>query len=315
MLGGVVTVNTDIGTFKLDLNNNYVNLIYLNQWMKINTNNISFYPTIKQTKIILTDYSPDLIINVSSRYLVSLSSDGNTLAIGGNSDNGSIGSTWVYTKSDNSWALQQKISPTSGDYTGKPQFGRSVSLSTDGNILAIGGNFDNSQIGAVWVYTRSGGSWIQQQKISPVIVGNNKPQFGRSVSLSSGGNTLAIGGNGDSSKGATWVYTRSGSTWIQQQKISTTDNIGNSRFGESVSLTSDGNTLAIGGYGDNTNVGATWVYTRSGGSWTKQTKIIPTDNILNSRFGLSLSLTSDGNTLAIGGYGDNTNVGATWVYI
>ena len=49
MSGSVVNINTNTGTFKLDASNNYVNLIYVNnQWMKINSDNTSFYPTTKQ---------------------------------------------------------------------------------------------------------------------------------------------------------------------------------------------------------------------------------------------------------------------------
>ena len=319
MSGGIVTVSTNTGTFKLDPSNNYVNLIYLNnKWMKINSDNTSFYPTTKQTKIIPSDASPNALFGNS----VSLSADGNTLAIGGPNDGSDLGATWVYTRSGSSWATnQQKIIP--GDASATAYFGQSVSLSANGNTLAIGGNSDNNGVGATWVYTRSGGNWTNPpQKISPPTgdyTTGSSPYFGKSVSLSADGNTLAIGGPNDGSDlGSTWVYTRSGGSWAKQTKIipPTGDASAYAQFGQSVSLSADGNTLAIGGPFDSGDVGSIWVYTRSGGSWAKQTKISPPtgDASPNAQFGKSVSLSADGNTLAIGGFGDS-NVGSTWVYI
>ena len=267
MSGGIVTVSTNTGTFKLDPSNNYVNLIYLNnKWMKINSDNTSFYPTTKQTKIIPDDNNGNSLFG----YSVSLSADGNTLAIGGKQNNSDIGATWVYTRTGDVWKKQYKIIPD--DNIG-PNFGRSVSLSANGNTLAIGstGNEINSDIGATWVYIRSGVTWTKQYKIIPAIgdyIGTN-PNFGWSVSLSADGNTLAIGGPFDNSAvGATWVYTRSGGVWTTTQpKISpAVGDFGiNPQFGYSVSLSAYGNTLAIGGpdgndYIGEDYIGEIWVY-------------------------------------------------------
>ncbi len=95
---------------------------------------------------------------------------------------------------------------------------------------------------------------------------------GQSVSLSFDGNTLAVGGYADNnSTGATWIFTRNGSTWSQQgSKLVGADAVGNSLQGTVVSLSSDGNTLAIGGQDDNSDVGATWVFNRSGNVWSQQ---------------------------------------------
>ena len=316
MSGGVVTVNTNLGTFKLDASNNYVNLIYLNnQWMKINSDNTSFYPTTKQQKISPTDNTGNSLFGLS----VTLSADGNTLAIGGGNDNSSIGAIWVYTRTGGVWVKQKKISPAGGDYIGAPLFGYSVSLSADGNTLAIGGPGDTGNIGATWVYTRTGGVWTRQRKISPAggdYSGPN-PSFGYSVSLSTNGNSLAIGGIGDNGIGATLVYTRTGGVWARKQKISPAgdDYIGpNPSFGNSVTLSEDGNTLVIGGIGDNSDIGAIWVYTRTGDAFVRQQKLSPGDNIGNSKFGNSVSLSANGNSLAIGGPSDTGNIGATWVY-
>jgi hypothetical protein len=92
-----------------------------------------------------------------------------------------------------------------------------VALSSEGNTALIGGDLDDSGVGAVWVFTRSGSTWTQQ---GGKLTGSGeigKGLFGYSVALSSDGDTALIGGIGDNGgAGAAWVFTRSGSTWTQQ---------------------------------------------------------------------------------------------------
>ena len=97
-------------------------------------------------------------------------------------------------------------------------------------------------------------------------------EFGSSVALSADGNTALIGGPGDNKDvGAAWVFTRSGSTWTQQgEKLTGSGESGEGEFGSSVALSADGNTALIGGPATTPNVGAAWVFTRSGSTWTQQ---------------------------------------------
>ena len=88
-------------------------------------------------------------------------------------------------------------------------------------------------------------------------------------------------------------------------------------MGVSVALSADGNTLAFGGYGDNTATGAVWIFTRANGVWTQQgSKLVGSGYTGNYiQMGNIVSLSADGNTLAFGAYGDNSNIGAVWVFI
>ena len=93
-----------------------------------------------------------------------------------------------------------------------------MALSTDGNTAVVGGDTDNGNSGAAWVFTRSGGTWSQQgPKLTPSDA-TSAARFGSSVALSGDGNTALIGGDRDGAMaaGAAWVFTRSGSTWTQQ---------------------------------------------------------------------------------------------------
>jgi len=249
-------------------------------------------------------------------YSVALSSDGNTAIVGGIGDDANAGAAWIYTRSGGGiWTVAAKL--VGFGAIGKASQGFSVALSADGNTAIVGGIGDNTNAGAVWIFKRTGSSWAQQglKLVGTGAVGN--AQQGVAVSLSADGNTAIVGGNRDNNfAGAVWVFTRSNNgVWSQQgSKLVVTNAIGNSRFGISVDLSSDGNTAIIGGHTDNANAGATWIFTRSGNTWTAQTKLSGAGAIGSARFGRSVSISSDGNTAIIGGYEDDAAQGAVWVY-
>ena len=115
--------------------------------------------------------------------------------------------------------------------------------------------------------------------------------------------------------GAAWVFTRSGSTWSQGSKLTGTDETGTGQFGFSAALSADGNTALIGGNLDNGTVGAAWMFTRSGSNWTQQgAKLTGTDESGAGQFGISATLSANGNTALIGAPTDNGGVGAAWVF-
>jgi hypothetical protein len=251
---------------------------------------------------------------------VSLSSDGNTAIIGG----GGTDIAWVWTRSGGVWRQQGSKLVGTGAVSGS--LGDVVSLSSDGNTAIVGASGDNNMnvgtyeaVGAVWMWTRSGGVWTQQgsKLVGTGAVGGANQ--GSSASLSSDGNTAIVGGSGDNSyKGAAWVWTRSGGVWTQQGSklvLVGTGAVGGANQGASVSLSSDGNTAIVGGYGDNSYKGAAWVWTRSGGVWTQQgSKLVGTGAVGGSVYqGGSVSLSSDGNKAIVGGDGDSP-WGAAWVW-
>jgi hypothetical protein len=254
---------------------------------------------------------------------VALSADGSTALVGGLADNGGIGGAWVYTRSGPGWVVQG-AALTPDDASGAAYFGASVALSADGNTAVIGGWDDNDQRGAAWIFARSGSTWTQQgSKLLPRDPSPNGPQilFGVSVALSADGNTALIGGDFDNySLGAAWVFTRSGSTWSQQGakltaagEVPGPDGI-NSAFGASVALSSDGNTALIGGPHDDAEVGAAWMFTRTGTTWTQGPKLTGSGEEPPGSFGASAALAADGQTALVGGGDDAGGTGAAWVF-
>jgi hypothetical protein len=260
---------------------------------------------------------PKLVANdasgtASQGFSVALSADCATAIVGGPSDN----SGWVYIRTNGVWAQQgSKLVGTGAVDT--PQQGSSVALSADGNTAILGGPFDNGEIGAAWIFTRSNGVWTQQggKLVANDFVG--QAGQGGSVALSADGDTAIVGGAGDSSAGAVWIWTRHSGAWTQQgNKLVGTGAVGGASQGVSVALSADGNTAIVGGVEDNSRAGAAWVFVRSNGVWTQQgSKLVGTGAVGTTVYqGISVALSADGNTAIVGGENDNSGTGAAWVY-
>ncbi len=214
-------------------------------------------------------------------------------------------------------SVQQGAKLAGTGNTGTALQGVTVAVSADGNTAILGGSSDNSGVGAAWIFIRSGGAWTQQ---GSKLVGTGAigaASQGSSVALNADGNTAIIGGAGDNnSAGAAWVFTRSGSTWSQQGlKLVGTGAAGTAGQGNSVAISADGNTAIAGGSGDNSGMGAAWVFTRSGSTWTQQgSKLVGTGYTDTELGGCSVALSADGNTAIVGGSQSNSSDGAAWVY-
>ena len=295
------------------------------------------------------------------RFGHSVSLSGDTLAVGapyedsnatGQSNNSAAnsGAVYVFTRSGTAWRQQAYLkasNPDAGDH-----FGNSISLSgdtlavgapyEDSNATGIGGSQSNNgtffNSGAVYVFTRSGTVWSQQDYLKASNT-DRYDRFGQSVSLS--GDTLAVGApyeesnatgvggsqsNNDASwSGAVYVFTRSGTAWSQQAYLKASNTGRNDQFGYSISLSGD--TLAVGApYEDSTatgvegsqsnngpiDSGAVYVFTRSGTAWRQPVYLKASNTDARDEFGHSISLSGD--TLAVGARyeaGNATGVGGS----
>ena len=186
---------------------------------------------------------------------VAVSADGSTAIVGASQDNNGVGAAWIFARSGGIWAQQGAKLVGTGAVTNAQQ-GFSVALSADGNTAIVGGPYD----GAAWVYTRSGGVWVQQ---GPKLVGTGDADLqlqGWSVALSADGNTAIVGGPLTGGNGAALVFTRSENVWTQRgAELVGTGGSGGAYQGGAVALSADGNTAVVGGPDDADGVGATWV--------------------------------------------------------
>ncbi|HXA53652.1 MAG TPA: FG-GAP repeat protein, partial [Solirubrobacteraceae bacterium] len=172
--------------------------------------------------------------------------------------------------------------------------------------------------GAAWVFARSGSTWSQQ---GPKLTGGEESGaggFGWSVALSGDGDTALIGGQRDGeSAGAAWVFARSGSAWSQQgAKLTGGGEQGKGLFGHAVALSGDGEEALVGAPRDDQDLGAAWVFARSGSTWLQRgAKLTGGDEQGKGELGWSVTLSGEGDTALIGGLGDDEHVGAAWVFV
>ena len=156
---------------------------------------------------------------------MSLSSDGSIVAIGAPVNGGGsyTGHVRIYEWSGSAWV--QKGSDIDGE-AGYDESGHSVSLSSDGSIVAIGAWYNDdtgSDAGHVRIYEWSGSAWVQKgSDIDGEAAGDKS---GQSVSLSSDGSIVAIGApfNG---KGQVRVYEFPSYKVLTTDKLYTTSNVG-----------------------------------------------------------------------------------------
>lgn len=258
-----------------------------------------------------------------SGFSVDLSSDGSVVAIGAyrNDGNGNnSGHVRIYQNLSGTWTqIGADIDgEAAGDY-----FGNSVSLSSDGNIVAIGayrnaGNGNNA--GQVRVYQNLSGTWTQ---IGADIDGEAAGDyFGKSVSINADGTIVAVGANGNdgngNNSGSVRVYQNIGGTWTQVGADIDGEAL-EDQSGNSVSLSADGTIVAIGAFkndGNGANSGHARVYQNVSGTWTQVGADIDGE-AAGDNFGRTISLNASGTILAIGSVnnaGNGTNAGHVRVY-
>ena len=245
----------------------------------------------------------------NSSYSVSLSSDGTILAIGAiNNDDGGNNSGHVrvysYNSANNNWTkLGQDIAGAAAD-----KFGWSVSLSSDGTVLAVGAKQVNTQDkkGYVQIYEWINTAWVQ---LGQDIDGeSNGDRSGHSISLSKDGNVVIIGSPANQALGVETGHARvfkwNNTTWEQQGNhiVGTKEK---DKFGFSVSINNDGTIIGISGTQSDVHAGGTGyiqLYKWNGNSWEQygQTIYGKLDGPIGAegRSGQSISLSNDGLVLA-----------------
>lgn len=239
---------------------------------------------------------------------LSLSDDGSIVAIGAryNDGNGGFdnGHVRIYQNISGTWT---QIGQDIDGENGLDQFGNSVELSADGQIVAIGGFFNDDNggnAGHVRIYQNVSGTWTQiGQDIDGEASGD---EFGTSLSLSADGSIVAIGapfndGSGGFNNGHARIYENISGIWTQiGQDIE--GEASNDELGTSISLSNDGSIVAIGATGNDgtgLDVGHVRIYQNSSGTWTQTGQDIDGEADEN-KSGHSISLSADGSVIAIG---------------
>ena len=284
---------------------------------------------------------------------------GDTLAVGAwgdsspppGSDDPAIhsGAVYVFRRVGNTWeqeALLKGPNTESGDELG-------ISVALWGDTLAVGApqedsssreingdQTDNEAInsGAVYVFRRTGSSWVQEAYIKASNAGTGD-ELGISVALWNDvlvagalfEDSAATGVDGDQDDeqaengGAAYVFRRTGSTWVQEAYLKASNTDAHDNFGYRVALW--GETLAVGAAEEDSaatgvnqdqfnqnsnNSGAVYVFGYADGAWAQEAYIKAHVSVLNGRFGDSLALRGD--ILVAGAFHEDVGRGAAYVF-
>ena len=262
----------------------------------------------------------------------------NATGIDGDQSNNSAiqaGAAYVFTRSGTTWNQQAYLKASNageGD-----RFGNSIDITNDTVIVGAlseasnasgidGDQSDNSadNAGVVYVFIRNGSNWSQQAYLKASNAEGND-FFGNALAITN--NTIVVGASSESSNateidgdqsdnsadtaGAAYVFIRSGNTWSQQAYLKASNTEANDQFGFSVAIA--GNTVVVGANAEDSNAtgvngdqndnsagaaGATYVFSRSGNTWSQQAYLKASNSGSNDQFGFTVAIAD--NTVVVG---------------
>jgi hypothetical protein len=238
---------------------------------------------------------------------VSISGDNAVIGADRNDYNGPwSGAAYVFQRTNTGWIQQDMLVPSDGNVGDR--FGNSVSIS--GNYLIIGAYWDDDNgfnSGSAYIFRKDKAGWVLEAKLR-ASDGTEDDWFGHDVSID--GNYAVVGAVLDNhdgaSRGSAYIFRREGSNWVQQAKLVAEDGQAGDEFGGSVYL--KGNYAVIGAIGNDDlgeDVGAAYIFARSGNNWTQQARLVPMDGTAGDHFGNSVSI--DGNYAVVAAHLDQDN--------
>lgn len=200
-----------------------------------------------------------------------------------------------------------------------------IAVDVDGDTMVVGTTYfsylgNPTEPDAAYVFVRDGGAWAFQAKLT-ASDGTAGDRFGGAVAID--GDTILVGAyfadvGGNEDQGAAYIFTRSGETWSEQGKLLAGDGALADQFGWSVALSGD--TALVGvdrrPVGGQLRQGAAYIFTRSGDSWSQQTRLAAGDGANGDQFGYGVALS--GGTAIVGARGatvdGNMIQGAAYVF-
>jgi hypothetical protein len=238
------------------------------------------------------------------------------------------GAVFVFTQQDTGWGLGSYIKSSNAD--AGDVFGMSVSLSRDGALLAVGAPYEDSSAsglngdqgdnmlentGAVYLFSYDEEGWSERAYLKLRNSAQGNDQLGLSVSLSGRGDRLAVKGRKD-----IYLFRDDGSGWRQEARWDGEQHItDNDTLTGMFAFSGDGLTLALAVSADPSIVpallspGFVIIYVFDGAEWVEQGRIMSPNSFDGDYFGGSLSLSDDGNTLAVSGRGEGP-FGAAYLF-
>jgi hypothetical protein len=241
--------------------------------------------------------------------------DGNTVVVGAlnrgidalRSFHG-IGGAYVFVRHGTAWSQQALLLPDQLDSVSGEFFGFSVGVS--GQTVLVGATGDSLERGAVFAFTRTGTTWAQTGKFTGTNSGQSDT-FGWSLAFS-GPHAVVGAPQRGGFTGEAYVFSQSGTTFTQQAALVIPHPQTGDLFGRSVALS--GTTALIGAPGAKAGSGAGYVFVFTGGRWTRQATLVPSDGAQSGGIGEDAVAVS-GNIAVAGADFANSQTGAAYEFV
>jgi hypothetical protein len=264
-------------------------------------------------------FGADLDINDDGDYIIAGASGED----GGSGDPTSgAGAAYIFTRSGSTWTQQAKLTPS--DAAANDSFGFAVSISGDATYAIVGAYYKGSGDGAAYIFTRSGSTWTQQAKLTVGSAGDDT-RFGYYVAMNRDGTyVVANASKYNSYTGRTHVFSRSGSTWTEYTSTLDPSDVASGDRVSYLDINADGDYVVLGAWSnddDGSRSGSAYIFNRSGSTWSQQAKLTASDAQASDDFGKSVSISSDGDRVIVGAYGEDggsgdptSSAGAAYVF-
>jgi hypothetical protein len=228
---------------------------------------------------------------------LTVSIDDDTIVVRGKVEFG-----YTFTRTDGVWTEQGILKPTH-EFKG-------YSHSLGGDTYVVGD--PTWDVNSAYVFARDNGIWPEQAELKPS--GYVDP-YGWSVSVD--GDTAVVGGILDDAPGedgSAYVFVRENGNWTEKIVLKPSGYKGQVHFGESVAI--DGGTILVGGGGDwnEGKISQIYVFTHTEGTWVEETRLTPSDNDPELRYGLFVHLDSDTALIGVPASFRRGTVGKAYVF-
>jgi len=293
-------------------------LLFLFFLLNVSGTLVAAVPVLSQTKLIADDAFKD------SGFGWAVAVDGDTAVVSAFADYDNLGAAYVYERTAGGWQQVAKLTASdgvdgdNGDFLG-------ISLAVSGDTVVLGAALDDNEngtdAGAVYVYVKPAGGWPAAMTetvklVAPVAAADRG--FGSALALE--GDTLVVGSPGKDDAlvpGEVFVYQGGGDSWTLKATLSVSGLNGSDSFGTILDF--DGQTIAVGAFGQDGSKGAVYLYRKPSGGWSSKSHdvmLVAADGQANDFFGGSVAV--DGDTVLVGANGDDdhgSKSGAAYVFV
>ena len=257
---------------------------------------------------------------------VALAADGETALVGAPQAHGGAGEAWAFVRGeDGKWSALSGQTLEATETDKQRHLAQSVAISADGKTAILGAPEENNRVGAAFTFVRGTLSWQQVQKLTGEGE-SGEGLFGASVAISASGETAIVGAPRDHGtierSGAAWVFTLAQGSAVQppvklagiEPEGTPEEGIGQ-EFGGAVALAANGASALVGAPHYDGKVGQAWIFSRGESGWGTPTPITyETESNKQGRFGTSVAISSDGQTVLAGSPHSYEKEGAAWLF-